>query len=94
MRSEQTQKNFGLERVKQMLLEHVLIELKREPLSRFENAEQDMTWKGERIESVLGRIEEVVSLPYDFHEIACTQHITFTDFRSVFPRMTGLNPIE
>ena len=94
MLNEQQQQRSGFERVKQMLLELVLIQLKRVQMSQFERLGQDANWKDEMVDAVLNTIEADVARKYDFHAIARAQNITITYFRSIFKSITGLSPVE
>ncbi|MBQ8145062.1 MAG: AraC family transcriptional regulator [Butyricicoccus sp.] len=94
MLEEQRSQKFGFSRVKQMLLEHMLIQIKRVQMAQFESRTPEPTWKDEMVDAVLGMIESDLSLSYDFNKIAKSQNITTSYFRSIFKSITGLSPIE
>ena len=94
--TEQIQRKFGFERAKQILLENILIQIKRIQIAQFENASKFSTaaWKEKMINHVLNEIEANVAKEYDFNELARLQNITPSYFRSIFKNLTGLSPIE
>ncbi len=94
MLNEQNEQKFGFERVKQMLLEHVLIQIKRVQMSQFESRDRDATWKDDMVDAVLSMMEKDITRNYDFHAIARAQNISITYFRSIFKSITGLSPVE
>lgn len=94
MLKEQNEQKFGFERVKQMLLEHVLIQIKRVQMSQFESRDRDATWKDDMVDAVLNMMEKDITRNYDFHAIARAQNISITYFRSIFKSITGLSPVE
>ena len=94
MLAEQNEQKFGFERIKQTLLEQVLIHIKRVQTNQFAHKDKDASWKEEMIDSVLNMIETNVAYKFDFHTIAQTQNITITYFRSIFKNITGLSPVE
>lgn len=92
--NEQKHKSFQSERLKQLLLEQILIQIKRVQVNQFEHSVYSITWKDKMIDSILSHIEENVAYPYDFNKIAASQNITTSYFRSIFKSITGLSPIE
>ena len=94
MMEEQRIQKFGFARIKQMLLEHILIQVKRVQMAQFESRTPEPTWKDEMIDSVLSMIEHDISQVYDFNKIAQSQNITTSYFRSIFKSITGLSPVE
>ena len=53
-----------------MLLETVLIQIKRVQMDQFENMERSYSWQTEMIDAILNRIETNLSDEYDFNAIA------------------------
>lgn len=92
--SEQRDRKFGFERVKQMLLEHILIQIKRVQMNQFENLDRSVTWQDEMVDTVLNAIEGDLTAEYDFNQIAEEQNISISYFRSIFKSITGLSPVE
>ena len=91
---EQDEKKLEFERAKKLMLENVLIQIKRIQVSQFENNDYTGSWKDEMVDAVMNMIESDISKDYDFNEIARTQNITISYFRSIFKSVTGLSPIE
>lgn len=92
--NEQRDRKFGFERVKQMLLEHILIQIKRVQMHQFENLDRSVSWQDEMVDKVLGTIENNLAAEYDFNQIASEQNISISYFRSIFKDITGLSPVE
>lgn len=77
---EQENQKFGFERIKKMLLETVLIQIKRVQMDQFENMERSYSWQTEMIDAILNRIETNLSDEYDFNAIAEKRN-----FHQLFP---------
>lgn len=90
---EQREQKFEFIRIKQTLLEHILIQIKRVQMNQFENITQSATWQDEMIHSVLNMIEQNITVDYDFNKIAVERNISISYFRSIFKNITGLSPI-
>lgn len=91
---EQHEKKYGYLKIKQMLLEHVLIQIKRVQMNQFENIDRSVTWQDEMVDFVLNMIEQNIALDFDFNEIANDQNISISYFRSIFKNITGLSPVD
>ena len=94
MMKEQEEQSFGFRRIKQLMLQQLLIVIKRVQVGQFESrSEQQVSWKDEMVDSVLNRIEENVAQSIDFNQLAADWNITPTYFRTIFKNTTGLSPV-
>ena len=90
MMQEQEKQLFGFRRIKQLMLEQLLLIIKRVQIGQFESAsDQTVSWKDEMVDSVLNAIEQDVSQNFDFNQIAADWNITPTYFKGI----TGLSPV-
>lgn len=94
IKAEQEQRKFGFERIKKMLLETMLIQIKRVQMNQFEHMERSLSWQAEMVGAVLNQIESDLSAEYDFSAIAQKQGISISYFRILFKSNTGLSPLE
>jgi len=94
IRREQEEQRFGFERIKKMLLETVLIQIKRVQMDQFEHMERNFNWQTEMVDTILNQIENDLSADYDFNAIAQKQGISISYFRILFKNNTGLSPLE
>lgn len=91
---EQNEKNYGYQHMKRILLEAVLIFIKRAQVQQFSNINKHLSWKQNMISGVLTEIETNIATPIDFKEIAKKYNITVSYFRILFKDVTGLPPVE
>ena len=91
---EQEDQKFGFARIKKMLLDTMLIQIKRVQMNQFEHMERSLNWQTEMIDTILNQIENDIAADYDFNAIAENQQISISYFRILFKNNTGLSPLE
>ena len=94
IKAEQEGRKFGFERIKKMLLETMLIQIKRVQMNQFEHMERSLSWQTEMVDAILNQIENDLAADYDFNEIARKQGVSISYFRILFKNNTGLSPLE
>ena len=92
--SEQNERKPGFSEMKRLLLEQMLILLSRIMNQQFTQLRQTSSWQREFIDDVLALIEKNLTQNIDFDEIAASNGITLSHFRTVFKRYTGLSPVD
>ena len=91
---EQAEQHFGFEQMKLLLLQQVLLLVRRMQLSQFERVSRASSWKEEMIGAVLTQIDRDIAQDIDFEAIAHEQGITLTYFRTLFKEVTGMPPTD
>lgn len=91
---EQTVRSHNYKRMKQMLLEMILINIKRVQIRQFSNLNKHASWKKDMINAAQQEIEENLTVNFDFKGFAERQNITLGYFRTIFKDITGLTPVE
>ena len=91
---EQEERRFGFEQMKQILLQQLLVQVRRIQLSQFERVSHTSSWKEEMIGAVLTQIDRDLAQEIDFEAIAREQGITLAYFRTLFKEITGMPPTD
>lgn len=92
--AEQEKPLFHAEQMQLAYLRQILILLTRMRLRQFETESAPKSWKKEMVDRVLREIDQNLSRPINFEEIARQQGITTTYFRSVFKEIAGVSPVD
>ena len=91
---EQEERHFGFEQMKQLLLQQILVQVRRIQLGQFEQLSRTSSWKEEMIGAVLTQIDRDRAQEIDFEAIAHEQGITLAYFRTLFKEVTGMPPTD
>lgn len=94
MLTEQTVRTPEFRRVKELLLEMLIICLKRARDNQMNPAKKAPDWQTQLIHEVMAYIEAHIDQELDFEQISKAHHISMSHFRKLFKEVSGMPPVE
>lgn len=91
---EQRTQPFGAVQMKRLLLQELLLNLRRIQLSQYQTVSRETSWKEDMVGKTLTQIDRDLTQEVDFEAIAHAQGITPAYFRTVFKEITGMTPTD
>lgn len=81
-------------RMKELLLETLIIHIKRIKDNQFNPSREAPNWQADLIHEVMASIEAGIDGNFNFNEIAAEHNLSVSYFRKIFKMISGMSPVD